>query len=192
MNDKTGRIIFLGVILSLLCVVVSGFFGKSIGNDLAFLVQFKKVEPKLDSLNSSISKLPSVEGSLSELKKEIENSKYDSTKLTAEVSNEMSRLGMVVMDVSVKQTSGEEVLLSVKGVVSSAKLKEFMLGVSSVKKLFFVKKIDILPRNSAVQIISRFEQLQRNPKQLQSLKAGVNEAGLDNFNVEIEALVITS
>lgn len=192
MNDKTKRVAFLGIILCIFCLVASVHFGKSIGRDAAFLFQFKKAEPKIESLKASVSRLPSVEGSLGELKAEIERSKYDSTKLTSEISNEMSRIGMIVMDVSVKQTSKDEVSLAIKGLVHSDKLKNFMLGVSSVRKLFFVKKLDIVPRNSPARIISRFDQLQRNPKQLQLLKEEISEAETDVFNVELEAMVITS
>ena len=48
----------------------------------------------------------------------------------------MSTYGMVVMDVSVKQTSKNEVTLSVKGVVPSSKVYGFMSGISSTDKFF--------------------------------------------------------
>ena len=97
---------------------------------------------------------------------------------------------MIVMDVSVKQTSKDEVSLSIKGLVHSDKLRISCSSVSSVRKLF-CKKLDIVPRNSPARIISRFDQLQRI-ETTPALKEEINEAETDVFNVELEALVITS
>jgi len=112
-------------------------------------------------------------------------------KLSVDISGEMSRFGMVVMDVSVKQVSGNEVSVSIKGMVPADRLYDFVLGVSSIDKLFFVRKFETSPRNSPVQIISRLDQIRNNPKQLQALKSDLKGAA-DVFNVSMEVLVVTS
>jgi len=67
-----------------------------------------------------------------------------------------------------------------------------MLGISSTDKFFFVKKLNLTPRSSATQIISRLDQLQRNSKAFQDLRSEIERSGLDSFNVDMEALVVTS
>lgn len=190
MNDPK-RIVFLGLVLCMACVVVSAWFGRSIGENVAFLLEYRKNTSEIADLDTSISRVP-LGVDTAELKKEAESAKYDSAKLSADISNEMSLYGMVVMDVSVKQISGKEVSLSIKGIVPASKIYGFMSGISSTDKFFFVKKLDLSPRNSATQVISRLDQLQRNAKAFQSLKAEMEKAGLDSFNVDMEALVVTS
>jgi len=190
MND-TKKIVSLGLIFCIFCVILSGWFGRSMGENIAFLLEYRKSAPKIVALNASLSKIP-LGVDTTELKKEAEAAKYDSTKLSADISNEMSLYGMVVMDVAVKQTSEKEVSLSIKGIVPASKIYNFMLGISSTDKFFFVKKLNLYPRNSAVQMISRLDQLQRNSRAFQELKSSIEKSGLDSFNVDIEALVVTS
>lgn len=185
------RAVLLGLVFCILCIALSGWFGRSAGENIAFLLEYKKNIPNIIALDASLSKIP-LGIDTTELKKEAEAAKYDSAKLSADISNEMSLYGMVVMDVSVKQISGKEVSLSIKGIVPASKVYNFMLGVSSTDKFFFVKKLNLSPRSSAAQIISRLDQLQRNSKAFQDLKSEIEKSGLDSFNVDMEALVVTS
>jgi hypothetical protein len=191
MNDRTKKAVAAGFVLCFLCVFLSVWCGRSLGENVAFLFEYKKSLPKIKMLESSISQVPS-NIKTDDLKAEIEESKYDSTKLSSDISNEMSKNGMVVMDVSVKQTAGKEVRLTVKGAVSADRLYDFVLGISSVRKLFFVDRLEISPRNSSVQIINRMDQIRNNPKQLQALKTDVKRSDLEMFNVTLEVLVVTA
>lgn len=191
MNDRTKKAVAAGFVLCFLCIVLSVWCGRSLGENVAFLLEYKKSLPKIKTLESSISQVPS-NIKTDDLKAEIEESKYDSTKLSSDISNEMSKNGMVVMDVSVKQTAGKEVKLTVKGAVSADKLYDFILGISSVRKLFFVDRLEISPRNSSVQVISRMDQIRNNPKQFQALKTDVKRSDLEMFNVTLEILAVTA
>lgn len=155
------------------------------------MLKYRNSLQKISSLEASLSRMPSGV-SADSVRAEIEKAKYDSTKLSADISESMSKYGMVVMDVSVKQTSGKEVTVSVRGVVPADRLDGFVLGISSTDKLFFVKKLDIVPRNSPAQIIGRLDQLRQNPKQFQAVKSEIKESDLSTFNVEMEVLVVTS
>jgi len=190
MNEPK-KIVALGLVFCLFCVVLSTWFGRAAGENIAFLLEYKKNVPKIIALNTSLSRIP-MGVDTTELKQEAEAAKYDSAKLSADISNEMSLYGMVVMDVSVKQISGKEVSVAIKGIVPTSKVYNFMLGISSTDKFFFVNKLNLSPRNSATQIISRLDQIQRNSRAIQDLKADVEKSGLDSFNVDIEALVVTS
>jgi len=191
MNSKINRIMAAGLLFCLLCVFASFWFGRSAGENIAFLFQYRRSLSKINSLETSLSRMPSGV-SADSVRAEIEKSKYDSTKLSADISESMSKYGMVVMDVSVRQTSGKEVTVSIRGVVPADRLDGFILGISSMDKLFFVKKLDITPRNSSAQIISRLDQLRQNPKQFQAVKSEIKESDLSTFNVEMEVLVVTS
>jgi len=191
MNSKINRIMAAGLLFCLLCVFASFWFGRSAGENIAFLFQYRRSLSKINSLETSLSRMPSGV-SADSVRAEIEKSKYDSTKLSADISESMSKYGMVVMDVSVRQTSGKEVTVSIRGVVPADRLDGFILGISSMDKLFFVKKLDIAPRNSSAQIISRLDQLRQNPKQFQAVKSEIKESDLSTFNVEMEVLVVTS
>lgn len=190
MNDPK-KIVALGLVFCLFCVVLSTWFGRSVGENVAFLLEYKKNIPRIVALNTSLSRIP-MGVDTTELKKEAEAAKYDAAKLSADISNEMSLYGMVVMDVSVKQISGKEVLVTIKGIIPASKIYNFMLGVSSTDKFFFVNKLNLSPRNSATQIISRLDQIQKNSRAIQDLRADVEKSGLDSFNVDMEALVVTS
>lgn len=190
MNDPK-KIVLLGLVFCVFCVALSGWFGRTTGENIAYLLEYKKNTPKITALDASLSRTP-LGIDMTELKKEAEAAKYDSTKLSADISNEMSSYGMVVMDVSVKEISGKEVSLSIKGIVPASKVYNFMLGVSSTDKFFFVKKLNLSPRSSATQIISRLDQLRRNSKAFQDLKSEIEKSGLDSFNVDMEAMVVTS
>lgn len=191
MNSRINKITVAGLIFCLLCVVASFWFGRSVGENIAFLLKYRNSLQKIGSLEASLSRMPSGV-SADSVRAEIEKAKYDSTKLSADISESMSKYGMVVMDVSVKQTSGKEVTVSVRGVVPADRLDGFVLGISSTDKLFFVKKLDIVPRNSPAQIIGRLDQLRQNPKQFQAVKSEIKESDLSTFNVEMEVLVVTS
>jgi len=191
MNSKINRIMAAGLLFCLLCVFASFWFGRSAGENIAFLFQYRRSLSKINSLETSLSRMPSGV-SADSVRAEIEKAKYDSTKLSADISESMSKYGMVVMDVSVRQTSGKEVTVSIRGVVPADRLDGFILGISSMDKLFFVKKLDITPRNSSAQIIGRLDQLRQNPKQFQAVKSEIKESNLSTFNVEMEALVVTS
>lgn len=191
MNERAKKIAAAGLIFCLFCMLASLWLGRSLGENFAFLLEYNKMAPRFSSLETAMSRLP-VGVDIESLRKEAEKAKYDSMRLSAEISEEMSRYGMVVMDVSVKQISGKEVNITVKGVVSADKLYGFLNGISSTNKFFFVKKLDISPRSSSAQIISRFDQIRKNPKQLQALKAELDDAVLKNFNVDMEAVVVTS
>jgi len=191
MNSKINRIMAAGLLFCLLCVFASFWFGRSAGENIAFLFQYRRSLSKINSLETSLSRMPSGV-SADSVRAEIEKAKYDSTKLSADISESMSKYGMVVMDVSVRQTSGKEVTVSIRGVVPADRLDGFILGISSMDKLFFVKKLDITPRNSSAQIISRLDQLRQNPKQFQAVKSEIKESDLSTFNVEMEVLVVTS
>jgi len=138
MNSKINRIMAAGLLFCLLCVFASFWFGRSAGENIAFLFQYRRSLSKINSLETSLSRMPSGV-SADSVRAEIEKAKYDSTKLSADISESMSKYGMVVMDVSVKQTSGKEVTVSVRGVVPADRLDGFVLGISSTDKLFFVK-----------------------------------------------------
>lgn len=190
MNDPK-RIVAFGIVFCLICIAIAVGYGRIVGNNVAFLLEYKKNTSEITALNNSMARIP-LSVDMTELNKSVEKAKYDSAKLSADISNEMSSYGMVVMDVSVKQISGKEVSLSIKGVVQAPKVYDFMLGISSTDKFFFVKKLNLSPKNSATQIISRMDQLQKNSKAFQNLKSDIEKSGLDSFNVDIEALVVTS
>jgi len=185
------RVILLGLIFCIFCIALSGWFGRTIGENIAYLAEYRKNISKITALDNTLAKIP-LGVDTAEFKKVAEAAKYDSTKLTADISNEMSSYGMVVMDISVKQTSQNEVTLSVKGVVPASKVYDFMSGISSTDKFFFVKKIDLSTRASAAQVISRMDQLRKNAKALQELKSELEKSGMDIFNVDLEILVVTS
>lgn len=185
------RIVLLGLVFCILCIVLSGWFGRATGENIAYLMEYRKNIPRITALDNTLARIP-LGVDTAELKKVAEAAKYNSTKLSADISNEMSTYGMVVMDVSVKQTSKNEVTLSVKGVVPSSKVYSFMSGISSTDKFFFVKKLSLSPRASATQVISRMDQLKKNAKAFQELKSEMEKSGMDTFNVEMEILVVTS
>lgn len=187
---KVKQIAAAGMIFCLVCAVASVWLGRFTGENVAFMLKYRQSLPKIEALKASVSRIPSGVN-VESLKAETEKAKYDATKLSVDISGEMSRFGMVVMDVSVKQVSGNEVSVSIKGMVPADRLYDFVLGVSSIDKLFFVRKFETSPRNSPVQIISRLDQIRNNPKQLQALKSDLKGAA-DVFNVSMEVLVVTS
>jgi len=191
MSNRISRITAAGLLFCLLCVAASFWFGRSAGENVAFLFKYRNSLQKISALESSLSRMPSGITADS-IRAEMEKAKYDSAKLSADISDEMSKYGMVVMDVSVRQTSGKEVTVSVRGVVPADRLDGFVLGISSPDRLFFVKKLDIVPRNSSAQIIGRLDQLKQNPRQLQAVMADLKETNLSTFSVEMEVLVVTS
>ena len=189
--NRVKRTAVAGLIFCLFCVLASSWLGRALGENVAFLIEYEKTAPRLSALKTAISRLPAGID-IESLRHEAEKAKYDSARLSAEISEEMSRYGMVVMDVSVKQISGKEVNVAVKGVVSADGLYGFLNGISSTNRFFFVRKLEVSPRSSAAQIISRLDQIKKNPKQLQALKAELDDAVLKNFNVDMEAVVVTS
>jgi len=140
---KVKQIAAAGMIFCLVCAVASVWLGRFTGENVAFILKYRQSLPKIEALKASVSRIPSGVN-VESLKAETEKAKYDATKLSVDISGEMSRFGMVVMDVSVKQVSGNEVSVSIKGMVPADRLYDFVLGVSSIDKLFSSGSLETL------------------------------------------------
>lgn len=191
--NKIKNIVIVFFALSVLLIVIAGYGSFNLGHNVRFYANYRKIQPEIASIQNSVEKLPAVD--LSKFKTEVESSKYSQTQLTSSVSQELSGFGMVVMDVSLRSSAGSDnvIRISVKGVVPVDKLNDFLLGVSSIKKFFFVEKMDISPRISSVQLADRLERIKGNPGQVEALaKDAEKVSDLKSFMVEMEALAVTN
>lgn len=191
--NKIKNIVIVFFALSVLLIVIAGYGSFNLGRNVRFYANYRKIQPEMASIQNSVEKLPAVD--LSKFKTEVESSKYSQTQLTSSVSQELSGFGMVVMDVSLRSSAGSDnvIRISVKGVVPVDKLNDFLLGVSSIKKFFFVEKMDISPRISSVQLADRLERIKGNPGQVEALaKDAEKVSDLKSFMVEMEALAVTN
>jgi len=191
--NKIKNIVIVFFALSVLLIVIAGYSSFNLGRNVRFYANYRKIQPEMASIQNSVEKLPAVD--LSKFKTEVESSKYSQTQLTSSVSQELSGFGMVVMDVSLRSSARSDnvIRISVKGVVPVDKLNDFLLGVSSIKKFFFVEKMDISPRISSVQLADRLERIKGNPGQVEALaKDAEKVSDLKSFMVEMEALAVTN
>ena len=191
--NKIKNIVIVFFALSVLLIVIAGYGSFNLGRNIRFYANYRKIQPEMASIQNSVEKLPAVD--LSKFKTEVESSKYSQTQLTSSVSQELSGFGMAVMDVSLRSSAGSDnvIRISVKGVVPVDKLNDFLLGVSSIKKFFFVEKMDVSPRISSVQLADRFEKIKGDPRQIEALvKDAEKVSDLKSFMIEMEALAVTN